>query len=89
MQLELLALVLADTDTAVAYVGVKPPDEKPRNLFEVALPYAEVTTERVLDIVSDLQAKMDTLKAISEACQPKVVVASGLVVPFGKPTLVN
>lgn len=82
MQLELLALPLMDADTAVAVIGLKQGD-KATKLYEVPLAYSEITTEKVLGVLAELQTKTDALRAIKEACQPKLVVAGANVTVGG------
>jgi len=94
MRLELLALLLGNENTAVAQFGLRDgADLTP--MFKVPFAYDEVTTEKVLGAMAGLQAKLDTLHGIYEACQPKLIAASGPlpanVTPgtFGKKERVN
>ena len=89
MTLTLLALLLADADTAVAKIGITT-EKGLLPMFEVPLAMAEVSREKILAAIADLQVKVDTLATIYDACQPTLVTAS-TVIPgvFGKPRLVN
>lgn len=85
MQLELLALLLADDTTAVAKIGQKT-DKGLLVMFEVPFEVATITTEQVQAAVAAYQAKIDTLAGIYDACQPRLVSAPtavlGNVTPF-------
>jgi hypothetical protein len=78
VRLELLALLLADDDTAVAKIGTRNGNELVP-MFTVPLtPLADITPERVLEAVAGFQVKVDALEAVYEACQPKLVTAAAL-----------
>ena len=78
MTLELLALLLADDDTAVAKIGTRNGSELVP-MFTVPLtPLADITADTVLATVASFQAKVDALEAVYEACQPKVIAVGAL-----------
>lgn len=79
MTLELLALPLADANTALAVIGTKDKGE----LFRLPVAYDTITTEGVLGAIAELQAKVDKLAEIERDCQPKLVAAGANVVVGG------
>lgn len=80
MKLELLALLLADEQTAVAKIGTRSGSEMVP-MFQVPFPLEGLTADTVLATVAEFQAKVDTLKSIHDACQPKLVTVSGVLPP--------
>lgn len=78
MQLELLALLLADDDTAVAKIGTRSGNELVPMFTVPFTPLADITVEKVLAVVAGFQAKVDALAAVYEACQPRVITAGAL-----------
>lgn len=80
MTIQLLALILSPTnnDEAVAVFGV----DQSTVVGRMTLPFAEMTRERVQARLTELQSKIDTLMALAESFQPKIVTATGNVTPF-------
>jgi hypothetical protein len=79
---QLLALILNPTnnDEAVAIFGM----DQSSIVGRLTLPFAEMTRDAVQAKLTELQGKLDTLLALAESFQPKIVTAApaGAVVPF-------
>lgn len=82
MTIQLLALILNPTnnDEAVAIFGL----DQSSVVGRMTLPFAEMTRDAVQAKLTELQGKLDTLMALAESFEKKIVVppSGGNVTPF-------